>query len=490
MIDRRAVLFVVAACLSAAAIAETGAPQAARDALRLARRLAAEKAAGADDAFAKVVSIDPRGPLADDALVERALLRAPALWPEDLGRVPAPTWAEARAWLDGAAAIAGADRAIEARYLLALGRLDLLPGRDAAAARRALLAIASDDTGGTWGPRARYVVGWLDRADGADERARRAWMRVVADAPRSDAAVRARLGLGTLDLVAGRPERAALWAQAVVEEGGDRARAAAALRAAATFDLGRGETPPRGWSKAEARGTVARSVSALTVDADGGWLTADRREGVVLRFDREGRPSGKWTVEEPTALAVDPFGRVVLAAGQRLFHLDERGVRPIADLGRFASASAVAADASGRIFVLDKRGDRIGLLEPGAGAVSPIREDRGTRLAGIAAIGGKLFGVASRGEGWIGLSSAGIEEPVAAIPAESIASFCVDPAGRIVALDERSGVVVVVSRAGAVVERLDAKGRGVEEPTLVACRADGSLALLDAKSGAVWSIEP
>lgn len=490
MIDRRALLFVVGACVSWGAAAETGAPETARDALRLARRLASENAAGANDAFAKVVSIDPTGPLADDALVERALLRGLALWPEDLGRVGAPAWEEARGWLEGAASIPGADRATEARYLLALGRLEPLPGREADAARRAFLSIASEDAQGAWGPRARYTRGWLDRAEGADERARRAWTRVVADAPRSDAAERARLGLGALDLAAGRPGRAALWAQEVVEEGSPLARPAAALRAAALLDVGRGSTPPRGFRRAEPGASMARSVSALAAAADGGWLAADRREGVVLRFDREGRPSGRWTVEEPTALAVDPYGRVVLAAGERLFHLDDRGVRPLGDLGRFASASAVAADAAGRIFVLDKRGDRVGLLEPGAGAVAPLRDDRGTRLAGLAVIGGRLFGVASRGEGWIGLSGKGIEEPVAAVPAESVAGFCIDPAGRVVALDEKTGGVTVVSRSGAIVERFDAKGRGVEEPTLVACGADGSLALLDGKSGALWRVDP
>ncbi len=490
MIDRRALFLAVAAGVSGAAAAETGAPEAARDALRLARRLAAENAVGADEAFARVVSIDPAGPLADDALVERALLRGLALWPDDLGRVGAPAWGEARGWLAGAASIPGADRAVEARFLLALGRLEPLPGREADAARRSLLAIASEDGRGPWGPRARYALAWLDRAEGADERARRGWTRVVADAPRSDAAVRARLGLGRLDLAAGRPGRAALWAQEVVEEGSDRAGPAAALRAAALLDVGRGSTPPRGLRRAEVRATATRSVSALVADADGGWLAVDRRDGVVLRFGREGRPFGRWTVEDPTALAVDPFGRVVLAAGQRLFHLDERGVRPIADLGRFASASAVAADAAGRIFVLDKRGERVGVLKPGAAVAAPLREGRGTRLAGLAAIGGRLSGVASRGEGWIGISGTGIEEPIAAIPAESVASFCVDAAGRVVVLDEKTGSVTVVSRAGAVVDRFDAKGGGVEAPTLVACGADGSLALLDGKSGAVWRIDP
>jgi hypothetical protein len=487
--DRRCVAFVVATCLFGAAAAEAAAPDAARDALRVARRFAAEKAAGADDAFAKVVSIDPAGPLADDALVERALLRGLALWPDDLGRVGAPAWREAQGWLDGAASIPRADRAVEARYLLALGRLEPLPEREPDAARRALLAIASDDAGGAWASRARYAIGWLDREEGSDERARRAWMRVVVDDPRSDAAVRARLGLGVLDLAAGRPGRAALRAQEVVDEGGNRAAAAAALRAAALLDLGRQESPPRGFSRAAAKGSVGRSVPALAIDARGGWLAADRREGVVLRFDREGRPSGRWTVEDPTALAVDPFGRVLLASGQRLFFLDDGGVRPIADLGRFASASGIAADASGRVFVLDKRGDRIGVLEPGATAVVPLREERGTRVAGIAAIGGRLFGVGSRGEGWIGYSGTGIESPVAAVPAASVASFCIDPAGRIVVLDEKTGGVAVVSRAGAIVDRFDPRGSGVEEPARVACDADGSLVVLDGKSGALWRIE-
>ena len=56
---------------------------------RVARRLAAEGSPDAAAALQKVIELDPEGRLADDALLEQALLEPLPRWPEGLGRIDA-----------------------------------------------------------------------------------------------------------------------------------------------------------------------------------------------------------------------------------------------------------------------------------------------------------------------------------------------------------------------------------------------------------------
>jgi len=62
-------------------------PAAAERQYRIARRLAAEGSPEAADALQKVLQLDPKGDLADDALVDQALLAGLPRWPEDLGNL-------------------------------------------------------------------------------------------------------------------------------------------------------------------------------------------------------------------------------------------------------------------------------------------------------------------------------------------------------------------------------------------------------------------
>ena len=465
-------------------------PAAAGEQFRLARRLAAENAAGADDALEKVVDLDPKGPFADDALIERALLRGVARRPDALGRIAAVDAEEARPWLQQAAALAGADRATEARYLLSLSLLEPLPGRDAEAARRGLLAVTTAEPASDWAARARFAVGWLDRTEGDLSRARGAWLRVVLDAPRSDAAVWSRGGLAGVELELARPGEAASWAQETLDAEPRDVRPATALRAAAIRDLARSASPDLGWA-AWPRRTLAspgRSVSALARHPDGSLFVADRREGMVRRFDAAGRVEEQWTLDDVTALAVDPFGRLLAAAGERLFLLERGSARALGDLGRFSQASVLAPGVSGAIFLLDRKGDRIGALAPGAAAVTALREDRGTRLAALAAVAGRLVGAAAREGRLLRVSTAGLESPVAGLPLESVASMCVDASGRFTLLDDRSGIVLLVTGDGTVADRFDARAAGIEKPTAITCGADGSFDLYDASTGQIWRI--
>jgi hypothetical protein len=298
--------------------------------------------------------------------------------------------------------------------------------------------------------------------------------------------------LAGVALEQGRPGDAVWWAQEALASGPRGVSAASGLRTAALRDLGRQAAPDRGLASWPRRTVAAtgKSVSALSRHPDGSLFVADRREGTVRRFDPDGRPAEQWTLDDVTALAVDPFGRLLAAAGERVFRLERGTALALGALGRFASASSLAPEISGKIFLLDRKGDRVGVLAPGAAAAVPLREDRGTRLAALAVAGGRLVGAAAREGRLVRVAPSGLESPLASVPAESMASLCVDASGRFAVLDDRSGVLVLLAGDGSVVDRLDAKGSGLESPERVACGADGSLDLYDGASGQIWRFGP
>lgn len=484
------VLLAAALATTVAATTEPPGPEAAREQYRVARRLAAEGSTGAADALRKVVALDPAGPLADDALVDLAVLLVPVDWPEDLGRLPVAELEESRRLLERAAGIPGADRAAEAGYRLSLLALAPAPGRDGTAARQALLRVASRPNAGNWGARARYAAAWADAALGESTRARGAFTRIVLDAPGSAAAGRASLRLGLLDLREGRPGTAARWLQRAAASESAQSLFPGALRRAAVRDLDRAAAS-RGWGAVPARTllTDARTVSALARTPDGSLLVADRKGGTVRRLDPEGRESGRWTLEEPSALTVDPYGRAFVAAGERVFVLDGSRARAIATLGRFAPASALAADPSGRLYVLDRRGDRIGIVSPGSDAAAPLREERGTRLAGLVWDGRRLVAADARAGRLLEIGPGGAEIPLAlSAPFAAAAALAVDPAGRFAVSDSKSGEVLLLDAWGKPLDRIPPRSLGFESPAALAVGPDGSLDLWDEGGGAVWRV--
>ena len=144
--------------LSAGAPAFAGDPSAAERQYRIARRLAAEGSSEAAAALRKVVEVDPTGELADDAIVEEALLLHPPLWPEELGRLDETTAQRIIVLLTRVAdgPVTG-DRGAEARYLRGLMHLEPLPRYDATAARVDLIAVATAPEISDWVSAARYA---------------------------------------------------------------------------------------------------------------------------------------------------------------------------------------------------------------------------------------------------------------------------------------------------------------------------------------------
>jgi len=142
-------------------------PEGAARQYRVARRLVAEGSPDAAASLARVYEMDPKGALADDALVEQALLLPVATWPGELGRISAPEKERAVALLDKVTdGLPGGDRANEAKVLRDLLRLEPLPGHDPARARLDLLAVASGATDERWRAGARFGTAWIDERTG------------------------------------------------------------------------------------------------------------------------------------------------------------------------------------------------------------------------------------------------------------------------------------------------------------------------------------
>jgi hypothetical protein len=469
----------------AAGTAPAGDPEGAAKQYRIARRLAAENSPDAGAALAKVFSLDPTGPLADDALVDQALLLSVALWPGDLGRVLALEAEKAAGLFDRAIdGFPGGDRASEARVLRALLRLEPVPGRDPARARLELLSVAATAAEEEWRNAARLGIAWIDEQSGERERARSAYQRLAIDAPTSLSGARARIGLARLLMRDGKPGRAA----ALLEEA---ARLGAGRDVSALGDLAVREALRRAGTGGRWSGGIAttppglKSVTAVARLRSGGLLLADRREGVVLEVREDGTPAGRWSLEGVQALVEDPMGRRFLAAGESLYRLGPTGPTVVAQLGAVAPVSAMAADGWGRLYVLGRRGDRMGVLDPGALALTMLGGDgRGVRLTGLAWDGARIVSLDAKSRSLVEVLADGNLRAVGAVPCEKPEALAADPSGEVAVLDAKAGEVILLGPDGQEVrDRLAFRTPVLPRADGIALGVDGSLDLLSEGSG-------
>lgn len=488
------------AALSIVFLAAGGEPFGAQDAgagadqkLRVARRLAAEGSPDAAAAFAKVATEHPDDPLADDALVEHAAwLGAPA-WPEDLGSLADDRAPTAFNLLRDAAA-KGGDRRNEALHRTALLQISTTLGRkpgdrrDLARIRPQLLEVASASGAGAWSLAARYALAWVDEGSGEIERARAAYQRLVVDEPGSEAGLRAEVGLGRVLLRLGEPGRAAAFLQEAAARGAASVLGAEDLRELAVRTMLRSVSAAARWSARPPRTTATgvRGASAIARAPGLGTLVADRRAGAVLLFDTDGKPAGRWPLEEVQALAVDPLGRIYAAADEKIYRLAAGGrVASLAPQGDLAPVSALAVDAAGRIWLVDRRGERIGRVEPGSAVPAIVRERRGAGFSAIAWDGARLLAAEEKTGRVVEVRDDGTERPVVASGAASAAALAVDPAGAIAVVDARSDTVVLFGPRGDVRDRFGYGAAGVGRIAGAAFGRAGDLELLEGSTGSV-----
>jgi hypothetical protein len=456
---------------------------------RLAQRLGADGSPDAPKAYEKVVALAPQGPLADDALVDLARLLGSPEWPEDLGAVTAATAVSARAPLEKAvASYSEGDRVFEARYRLALLRAAPLPGRDAAASRQELIALAGSSSKDRWGVMGRYALGILDEQSGARDRAAGAFARIVVERPESDVARRARAGLARTLLFAERFGEAAGWYQDAVETGVAPSLGAAAQRELALRELTRARDFASRWTAVAAPLPVTPTTKGATLLAtagDGRIVVFDRKAGLVQSFDAGGRGTKLGEAVDVSAMATDPYGRVFVATKDRLMRWDLSGRATSSSLGSFTSPAAIAVDAAGVVWLADRKGERIARWIDGTPAPLVIRESKGAGITALVVSGGRAIAAEEKTGRLIAVGEDGAESAFGATTFRRPAALAVDAAGRVSVLDEKAGTVTRLSPAGEVRETLGLEAAGVARALALAAGPDGSVRILDGATGSV-----
>ncbi len=483
-----AILGAAAMVLAASLPVEPADPDAAERQYRIARRLIAEGSVEAVAALDKVLELDPAGDLADDATVEKALLMGIPQWPEELGRLATLPGRQALELVSYAAReLSGADRALEARYLRALLLLEPLDFHNPSEARLDLITVATAPGGFDEALAARYAVGWLAEQQGESERALAAYQRLVVDAPGSQAALRAEVGLGRLLLRMGNFGLAAERLQHASDGGAPGPCAAEALKEQAVRSL-LGRIPgDQGNGRPSSFQTAVRSLAGLAAMPNGGILLGDQKAAEVIHLDARGDAVDRWSLQDLRDVAASDSGRAYAAAGDDIFRLQPGGqaVR-IASQGTLQPISSLEADGLGRLYLIDKKGESVARIEPGA--ASPVQvgsKERGFRLESTAWDGLRLIAVDGREKLLVAVGTSGSMRQLSAGSFQKPLAVTANRAGQSAVLDGREKAVLFYDSAGRPVGKLAWSAAGVSKPAALDYSADGALLLFDGSTGRV-----
>lgn len=486
-------MLLIAGVAMLAAILPTPAadPAAAERQYRIARRLAAEGSPEAADALQKVLQLDPKGDLADDALVDQALLAGLPRWPEDLGNLDEESARRALKLLGRVAdEFTGADRVSEARYYRALIKLEPLVTYDESDARFDLITVATNPEVSEWTRAARYTGAWLANGLGRFERASSAYGRLLIDAPLSPAAARASVGLAVLRMRDGDGGDAARMLQHAIDREAPAELHAAALRELAVRLVldraGAGRALVKAFHKPS---TAIKSLAGMATTPDG-VLLADGRDGTIVALGGRGTVAGKWSVEAVKSVTVDPLGRIFAANEDGVYRLRPGGSADrIAVAGAFASPLSMAAESSGRIWMLDRKGESLGTIEPGTTAPLPIWSEPGRKLSMIHWDGRRLLAIDPKNKTLLAFGADGRPSPLPARALLKPVALGTDPAGRIAVIDGKDGSIRVLGSDGTDVLRFSCKDAGIQKPLAVGFGFDGALHVFDQATSGWYKLQ-
>jgi hypothetical protein len=401
-----------------------------------------------------------------------------------------PRWPEATGTLDSAATVRATEsldlairelpageRRNEVLYLRGLLRLEPQASYDEEAARRDLLAAAA----GGWAP-ARYALAWLLEQQGETTRAAEGFGRLLVDAPHSIAGAHARAGLGRLLLRAGQFGQAAASFDEAIEGGADPSLGVEVLRELAVRSLLREAGVGRAPLAAPVH-TGIRPVTSFAPTGSGGAMISDGKHGIVVELDQDGAPIREWRLEDPQLLAVDLRGRRYAVAAGKLQRLHDGGHgEPRASLGDYAPLAGLVADGAGGFWILERRGRRVGRIDPGATEPRPIWSNDDVQLTALAWDGRRLVGADRKTRSLVVLDGGSSARSLVQLPELRPIALAADAAGRIAVLDGKSGTVTFVAAGGGIESGVFAWA-DMPRPAAVGFGPEGELHLCDADGG-------
>ena len=453
---------------------------------RVARRLAAEGSAGAAAALDRVVTLDPTGPLADDALLERASLNGLPRWPEQRGALVFAAVSESKPLLEKILRdLPAGDRAEEAAYRLGLLLLEPLPGYDFEEARLLLLALAAAGRQSEWSFAARYTLAWTAEQRGDFARAEDAYQRLRVDVPGSAVAARSSVAIGRLRLRSAQPALSAARFQDGLASGAIDAaleQQTGALQAVAVDALLR-----RIATTEALRLSGLSRPSALAALGRAGALIVQRRGGAVVELDATGAAVDRWAIEQPLSAVATPNGLRYAFTAAAVLRLESGGRSfVVATAGDLNGLSGGVADDLGRLWVLDRKGERVGLIEPGTTTPVPLWSADGSRLSTLAWDGNRLLSVDTRNRSVIAIFPDGSTQTVVPEGLDRPTALAVDPAGRIAVLEAKGTSVRFFAADGSGLGHFSAVGAGMQRASDLSLGLDGTLQLVEETSGSWW----
>jgi streptogramin lyase len=218
---------------------------------------------------------------------------------------------------------------------------------------------------------------------------------------------------------------------------------------------------------------------------DGRLVVFDRKSDELQVFDAKGIGAPALEVAGVTALATDPYGRIFVATKESLLRWDDTGPAVVLALGRLGSPASIAVEASGTVWIADKKGDRVERWAPGAESPVAVFEGKGAGVAALAVAGGQVIAAEAKTGQILVLGRPGSETGFGTATFRRPVALAVDAAGRILVLDEKAETVTRLTPSGDVDDVLHLGVSGVDRPLALAIGADGVLKILDGSTGAV-----
>jgi len=482
----------LAAALAAHWAAEAADPEAAARRYGSAVRLLGESAEDVAPLLREVVELDPKGALADDALIELALVEGIPRWPEEVGRISAAALQKSLPLLDQIlAGLPDADRADEARYLRGLLASEPLAASSPTSARSFFLG-AMRGTDDRWRRAARYASGWLYLRDGRRDRAIEVFHALLADGTGGQVAARARVSLARCLLAEGDYGEAARLLQQAIDAGVSGDALAEAHRELAVRSL-LADVDAMAAARPQPVVTTripAGAAAGMVPTPDGGIVLGDRRHDRIVAFDARGGARSVWEVADLEAVAGDRAGGVWAAAGGYVYRVlaGNSRLQRVAATGEWSPVAGLAADASGAVWILDRRG-RIARIAAGSMAPVPLWQSASGRASSIAWDGRRLLVGDERQGTVVAVRADGTSSPLVEQGFERPGAITADASGRFAVLDARAGYVYVHRPDGTVVDAYSFRTDGIERPSAIALGLDGSLHVHD-DQGPSWMRRP